>query len=203
MDRCFLATVGTLLSCLAVSACHPVEGGAPSEETSEAQLAQVPINPDHDWRLYGLTFANDAPFADILVIGDDDVGGYAKTTEYWFVHTSNLQYLGTEAIDADHTDGDGTPPSLSADQEFTQPVYLTWQSFTSDPQEDVGDLYSNGRHHLRVTVDSGEVSAVTWYQIIRSQNAQNVAPDGRFLVGGDEVTVPTNYLGYYIHADID
>jgi hypothetical protein len=141
---------------------------------------------------------------DLLVIGNADIGGFGKGTEYWYVHTSALGDLGEEDIEVSRTSGDEDPPSLSGDQEFTQAVDQTWVNFTTDPVG-VGELYSNagGDHYLRVKVDSGEVIRIVWYQTITTQSPENVAPDGTFSAVGGSVSVPGGHYGYHVDATIE
>lgn len=200
MERCFSAVVGVGVFSLVLGGCQPAE--APGEgDPAEARQAQVPTDPDHDWRHYVFELENNVLFADLLVIGEDDVGTFDKDTEYWFVHTSSLDYLGEQNLVVTYRDGDGTPDPLSGDQEFTQPVYLTWQSFSTDPVSD-GKLYSNNGHHFRVEVDDDEVVGLTWYQIIANQNPENVAPYGTYSPDNGPVSVPSGRYGYYIDATI-
>jgi hypothetical protein len=201
MKRCFSAVVGVGVFSLLLGGCQPAD--APGDgDVAEVRQAQVPVNPDHDWRHYYFQFGNDLPFADLLVIGDHEVGDFKADTEYWFVETSSLQYLGEEDLVASYTDGDGTPPSLSGDQEFTQPVYLTWQSFSTDPVS-TGELYSNSKHHLRIKADGGAVVRLTWYQVLPHQSPENAAPEGTFSAVGGSVAVPSGRYGYYIDATIE
>jgi hypothetical protein len=101
------------------------------------------------------------------------------------------------------TSGNGSPPSLTGDQELTQSVYLNWQSFTTDPVS-VGELYGNASdsHYLRVKVESGEVTRVVWYQTIAGQNPANITPEGTFEAIGGSVSVPSGKYGYYVDATI-
>lgn len=204
MDRSFSAVLGVGVLSLLVVGCQPGDDPGKSERNvNEARQAQIPIDPDFDWRLYEFRFENDTLFAELLVIGDRDVSGYSADTEYWFVDTSNLANLGDQDLEAGYEDGNSTPPSLSGDQEFTQPVYLTWESFSTDPVSDVGELYSNGNHHLRVKLDAGEVYRLTWYQTLTTQNPQNRAPDGTFTAVGGNVSVPSGQYGYYVDATLE
>jgi hypothetical protein len=195
--------VGLCVSSLLVIGCQsPDAAEADDGDVAEARQAQVPTNPDRPWTLFQFTI-DENPLFDLLVIGDEDVGSYNDRTEYWFVHTSRLVDLGEEDIEVTSSSPGGTPPSLSGDQEFTQPVYLTWENFTTDPVN-VGELYSNsgGTHHLRVKVESGEVTRVVWYQIINHQSPANVAPSGTYSPGGSSVSVPSGYYGYAVDATI-
>lgn len=200
MERCFSAVVGIGVFSLLLGGCQPAD--TPGEgDAAEARQAQVPTDPDHDWRHYSFDF-QERPFAHLLVIGDTNVEGFTADTEYWYVDSSGLEYLGEDDLEVSYQDGNGTPPSLSGDQEFTQPVYLTWQSFEEDPVS-TGDLYSNGGHHLRIRVQSGEVTRLTWYQTLTHQSPQNAAPNGTFSAVGGEVKVPDGQYGYYIDAAIE
>lgn len=204
MDRSFSAVLGVGVLSLLVVGCQPSEDRGNGEgDVNEARQAQIPVNPDFDWRRYDFRFEDDTLFAELLVIGDRDVSGYSADTEYWFVDTSNLDNLGELDLEAGYEDGNSTPPALSGDQEFTQPVYLTWQSFSTDPVSDVGELYSNGNHHLRIKLDAGEVYRLTWYQTLTTQNPQNRAPDGTFSAVGGNVSVPSGQYGYCVDAVIE
>lgn len=199
MERCFSAVVGVGVFSLLLGGCQPA--GAPGEgDAAEARQAQIPVDPDYGWRHYVFEL-DERIFADLLVLGDTSVEGFAADTEYWYIHADSLEFVGEDDMEVSYQDGDGTPPSLRGDQEFTQPVYLTWQSFDKDPVN-TGELYSNGGHHLRVRVQSGEVTRLTWYQVLTHQSPQNAAPNGTFSVGG-EVDVPTGQYGYYIDATIE
>lgn len=189
---------------LLLPACSP-EGGEGSRgegEVGEARLAQV--DPGYlDWRRYTFEIEKE-PLADLLVIGDEDVGRFSRNTEYWYVHTSALGDVGEGDIEVSSTSGNGSPPSLTGDQEFTQPVYLTWQSFTTDPIN-VGDLYGDatGKVFLRIKVTSGEIYELTWYQTSSSSSAENVTPDGTLSYIGGSVTVPSGHYGFYIDAVVE
>lgn len=177
--------------------------GVDEGDVAEARQAQIPINPDKDFIHYQFEIDN-SPLFDILIIGSDDIGSFSRNTEYWYVHSSGLGDLGEEDIEVTSTSGDGEPPSLSGDQEFTQPVYLTWQSFSTDPVS-VGELYGNvsDDHYLRVKVESGEVTRVVWYQIISNQSPANVAPSGTYTAVGGSVSVPNGEYGYHVDATIE
>jgi predicted small secreted protein len=203
MNRRVLVVSLIGLASLAATACNPTDSSGSSEDLGSAHLAQLDPTGWHMWRLFDFTFGNSAHLADVLVIGEDDVGLYEAETEYWFVETANLQYLGDEALQVEYYDGDETPPSLSGEQEFTQPVHLTWNSFTSDPVS-TGNLYSGEKSHLRIKTESGEITRLTWYQVLGStETPENVTPDGVFEVNSGSMSVPTNKVGHYIDATIE
>lgn len=191
-----------VLSLLAAG-CNPVEGPALDEELAEAQPAQVDPDIGKDYKNYHFDIGNN-PLLDLLVMSDETIEGFAADTEYWYVDSSALAALGEEDIEVSSTSGDGMPPSLSGDQEFTQPVFPTWQPFSTDPVS-VGELYSNaaGDIHIRIKVESGEITRIVWYQTISSQSPTNVRPDGAFTPVGGSVTVPSGEYGYYIDATIE
>lgn len=204
MDSRLVALGGCLLTLVAATGCTPEGGSEPGEgPLASARQGQIMLAPEAEWRLYDFTFANEEPFVRILVIGPDEVRPYAANTEYWFVNQDGLQYLGEEDLEASYDEGDGTPPSLSGDQAFTQPVYLTWSSFSTDPVT-TGELYDWGDAHLRVKYESGAITRLTWYQVISSHDSPaNLTPDGTFTPGTGSVSVPYGYDGYYIDATID
>lgn len=191
-----------VLSLLAAG-CNPVEGPALDEELAEAQPAQADPDIGKDFRKYHFEIGND-PLLDLLVMSDQTIEGFEADTEYWYVNSSALAALGEQVIEVSSTSGDGNPPSLSGDQEFTQPVFLTWQPFSTDPVS-VGELYSNdaGDIHIRIKVESGEITRIVWYQTISDENPVNVAPDGGFSPVGGSVSVPSGKYGYYIDAAIE
>lgn len=202
MQRSILVVGGGVLALL-VSACNPAaSAGSDEEDAPSAEPAQV--SPwRYGYRQYDFTFENDAPLASILVIGNSDMGSYLARTEYWYVETSSLQYLGSEDLEVEHVDGTGTPPSLTGDQEFTQPVFPTWNSFTSDPV-DAGHLYGGAQAHLRIKTDAGEILRVTWYQTVdHDGDPKNVTPDGTYTVSSGSVPIPSGDDGYYIDATIE
>lgn len=204
MDQLARWAVGLCAASLLVMGCQPAEiADVEDGEVAEARQAQCPVEPDKAFTHYYFEINNN-PFVDLLVIGDQAIGGFQADTEYWYVHTDALADLGEKDIVVTATSGDESPPSLSGDQEFTQPVYLTWQSFSTDPVG-VGELYSNagGTHHLRVKVESGEITRLVWYQILGNQSPANVAPNGTYEAAGGSVSVPSGYYGYHVDATIE
>lgn len=204
MDQRAWWAAGLGLASLLAIGCQPADvEDLEDGDVAEARQAQCPVNPDKAWTRYRLDIDN-GPLFDILVIGATDVGSFQRNTEYWYVHSSGLADLGTEDITVTTSSGDVDPPSLSGDQEFTQPVYLTWQSFSTDPVSS-GQLYRNGAadHYLRVKVDSGEVARVVWYQIIDNQSPANVAPSGTYTASSGSVSVPSGDYGYHVDATIE
>jgi len=204
MDQLARWAVGLCAASLLVVGCQPAEiADVEDGDVAEARQAQCPTDPDKAFTHYYFEI-DDNPFVDLLVIGDQAIGGFQADTEYWYVHTDALADLGNKDIVVTSTSGDENPPSLSGDQEFTQPVYLTWQSFSTDPVG-VGELYSNAAdtHHLRIKVESGEITRLVWYQILGNQSPANVAPDGTYEAVGGSVSVPSGYYGYHVDATIE
>lgn len=202
MKLYFQVPICAVVMSLVTAACAPVEEPGVDEDVPAARPAQL-IPDVKDWTSYHFEMGEDT-LLDILVIGDEDVGDFSRNTEYWYVQSSPLAGLGEDRFDVRSTSDDGTPPSLSGDQEFTQPVYPTWQSFTSDPVSG-GELYSNdtGDQYLRILVDWDEITRLTWYQTISNQSPTNIAPSGTFSPVGGSVTVPSGQYGYYIDASIN
>lgn len=203
MKQHFQVPICAALMSLLTAACVPIEGSTIDEEVAAARPAQADPDVSKDWKNYHFDIGHDS-LLDLLVIGGDEVSGFSTNTEYWYVESSALAGLGDEDIEVSSTSGDGTPPSLSGDQEFTQPVYLTWQYFTTDPVSG-GELYSNaaGDRFLRIKVVSGEITRVTWYQTISTQSPTNIAPAGTFTPAEGSVTVPNGKYGYYIDATLE
>lgn len=204
MDQRAWWAAGLGLASLLAIGCQPADvPGGEDGDVAEARQAQCPVDPDKAWTRYRLEIDN-SPLIDILVIGASDVGSFDHDTEYWYVHSAGLPDLGTEDIVVTTASGDVDPPSLSGDQEFTQPVYLTWQSFSSDPVN-VGELYGNATddHYLRLKVESGEITRVVWYQIIDNDKPENVGPSGTYTAVGGSVSVPSGDYGYHVDATIE
>lgn len=201
-SRLFGAVVGSSVIGLFLTGCSPTDSEARGDEdVGAAQHAQVDPGMLVGKHLE-LIFADHGLFAEVLVMNEDS-GRFRAGTEYWYVQTSKLQYLGVEGFDLESTDIEEEAPALSGDQYFEQPVSLTWNSFTSDPVT-TGELYTNSNLHLRIGVDSGEISRLTWYQlIVSSQPPVNINPQGAFTVGSGSVTIPSSRVGYYIDATID
>jgi hypothetical protein len=204
IKRLSQALMGAGVFCLFVTGCNPIDDPASSkEDVGSMRLPQI-IEGKYGFVRYHLAFPENLTFADVIVVGRDAIGGYSANTEYWYVETSSLQYLGDEDLTVTHDeDQEGTPPSLSGDQEFTQPVHLTWNSFSSDPVS-VGNLYGGANCQLRIKAEAGEVTRLTWYQTIDEETApENVGPDGTFTAVSGSVSVPSGKDGYYIDATIE
>jgi hypothetical protein len=185
-----------------VIGCQPADpGGVGEDGVAEARQAQVPVGPDKDYTIYTFEIASN-PLFDLLVIGETRIDDWEPDTEYWFVHTAAVEDIGVEDIEVTSISDDGEPPFLYGDQKFEQPVYLTWNQFTSDPVS-AGELYSNGGHHLRLDVYGDQISRIVWYQVINHQSPQNVAPDGTFESVSGSVSIPGGYYGYLIDATIE
>lgn len=202
IDGLLQARVGAGIFCLFMAGCGSTNDVTSSEEVGSARLGQIYEGPK-DFRQYDFAFVNDAPLASVLVIGPSAIGGFSANTEYWYVETSSLQYLGAQDLEITYSDDEGTPPSLSGDQEFTQAVNLTWNSFSSDPVS-AGELYENGDVYLRIKTDSGEISRLTWYQTVDDNAAPaNVTPELTFSAVSGSVGIPSGDDGYYIDATIE
>ncbi|WP_437315056.1 hypothetical protein [Sorangium sp. So ce385] len=189
---------------LTASGCVVAEGMEQPENeeldsVSEAQLDPGMLTP---WRLYTATFSNGQPFFRALAIGGSGVGSYQAGTEYFYVSTANLQYLGQKSVTFSHTDGSGTPPAQSGSQQFQLPVSSSWTSFSSDPVSG-GFRYKSGNVQLRIATGGGEITRLTWYQALPlGQNPANLTPDGTFAAGSGAVTVPSGSAGYYVDITI-
>lgn len=190
------AVTATILSIAAIGCDAPEEADIDAAEQPQIGIGYL------DWRRIEINFANDDPFAVILVIGDQSIGAYDKETEYWYVDTSYLSNLGSEDLVVSYSDGNGTPASESGDQEFTQANFQTWNSFSSDPVSG-GYLYDSGNRHLRVKVDSNRITQVTWYQTLSSGSPANFMLDSDPSAGSGSVTVPSGQTGYYVDATIN
>jgi hypothetical protein len=187
------------------AACAPVEPSAGDPESVRAaRSGQADPDAGHDWEAHSFEI-NDNPVFDLLVVGGLDVGQYDRNTEYWYVHSSELADLGVEDLEMTSRPGNGDGLIMGGDQEFTQPVYLTWERFTTDPVSD-GVLYSDptGEHFLRIDVDSGEFVRIVWYQIIDDTNPTNIdLVEGTYTPVSGSVSIPSGQYGYYIDATID
>ncbi|XYI02265.1 hypothetical protein ACMHYB_21815 [Sorangium sp. So ce1128] len=189
---------------LAMAGCVVAEGmeQPEDEELGSASAAQLDPGMMTPWRLYTATFSNGQPFFRALAIGGNSVGAYQANTEYFYVSTANLQYLGLKNVFFSHTDGSGTPPAQSGTQQFQMPVLSSWTSFSSD-QMSGGYRYDSGNVHLRIGTGGGEITRLTWYQKIPpTQNPANITPDGWFTVGSGAVTVPGGSAGFYVDSTI-
>ncbi|WP_437569996.1 hypothetical protein [Sorangium sp. So ce542] len=189
--------------CLAAAGCIATAGGEPEdgEELDSASAAQLDGGMKK-WRLYTATFANGQPLFRTLAIGGTNVGPYQANTEYWYVTKGNLGYLGQYGVIFSQVDGNSTPPTQSGSQVFEVPRLLPWASFSSDPVSG-GFRYDQGSMHLRVGVDGGEISRLTWYQTVpAAQSPANLAPSGLFSVGSGAVAVPNGSAGYSIDSAI-
>lgn len=187
---------------LFAAGCAPAEGSpGEGEPLDSARLAQIDPGWHGGWRHFTVTFEDDTLFAGILVTGES-VSGYDSYTEYWYVNASSLGELGTQDLIFRYDDGENAPPSLSGEQEFTQPANVTWAYFSSDPVSG-GNLYSNGTIHLRIIDDSSEITRITWYQTIVGESPANVTPDGTFTAGTGSVSVPSGQNGYHVDASVD
>lgn len=182
-------------------ACSPVDAPTSDEDGPAVRPAQ--LVPSFKWTHYHFEI-DKAPLFDIIATGSEGAYGYQTNTEYWYVHSTGLSSLGEKDVDVTSTSQEGDPPTLEGDQEFTQPVYLTWQSFTSDPVS-VGELYANSAagQYLRVKVESGAITRVVWYQTTTSSSPANIAPSGTFTAVGGSVSVPSGQNGYYVDATIE
>jgi hypothetical protein len=200
-----LVQVGTaVFAMLAASGCIVAErieqpGDEEVDSVSEAQLDPGMSTP---WRLYTATFSNGQPFFRALAIGGSNVGSYQANTEYFYVTTASLQYLGKKGVSVSHTDGSGAPPAQSGAQQFQLPVGSSWTWFSSD-QVSGGYRYDNGNVHLRIGTGGGEITRLTWYQTLgQGQNPANITPNGAFTVGSGAVTLPVGSAGYYVDDTI-
>lgn len=190
---------------LAAALCLSI-GCVPAEEpgTGAARQAQLD-NGTHGWEKHYWYFEEcgwGCRFAELLVIGEADVGEFRAGREYWYVDSSHLGELGQDNLVIETTSGLTDPPEPSGDQEFTQPVSATWMRFTSDPVSG-GYLYDGDGQHLRIAVSSGEVSRITWYQTLpTNEDPENLVLDPVMEVGSGSVGVPTGEYGYYVDAVI-
>ncbi|AUX23884.1 uncharacterized protein SOCEGT47_044140 [Sorangium cellulosum] len=204
MQSILLKTGVAAFLCLAASGCVVAEGGEPEddEDLGTASAAQIDIGYKKKWRLYTATFSNGQPFFRVLAIGGSDVGPYQANTEYWYVTSANLGYLGQNSVVFSHVDGDDTPPKQSGSAQFQTPWLVPWTSFSNDPVSG-GYRYDNGSVHLRIAVNGGEISGLTWYQTIpAAQTPTNIALNGTFTVGSGSVVVPQGSVGYYVNSAI-
>jgi len=202
----FRTTLATSLALIALgfmTGCNAVDDEMTDEQLGVGELAQVDLGRTaSDWRLYTAEFANNQPFARILAVRNA-VGSYSANTEYWYVNSGNSSYLGSQDLRFSFVEGTGTPDQQSGSQEFSTPALQTWQSFTSDPVSG-GYLYDKNNIHLRVAVDTnGNITRLTWYQTIPSnQTPANVTPGGLFTVGSGDVSVPSGETGYAVDDSI-
>jgi hypothetical protein len=190
---------------LAAALCLSIGCVAPEEpDTGEARQAQMD-NGTHVWKKHYLYFEEcgyNCAFAELLVIGDSQVGVYRANTEYWFVHDDHIGRLGVQDLAIETTWGSSNPPSPSGDQEFTQPVAATWSRFLSDPVSG-GYLYDSDNQHLRIGITSGQVSRLTWYQTIpQNETPENLVLGSSAEVGSGSVGIPSGEYGYYADAMI-
>ncbi len=203
MDRS--SVLGLMAALCLLTGCQANESSETAEEdvVGIAESTQLD-NGTHGWLRYVFTFEQQGlPFCELLVIGPQTLGDFRENTEFWYVENSNLSLLGNQDLVVTTTYGSTNPPSISGDQEFTQPVFGTWNRFTSDPVSG-GRLYDFGNRHLRIGTNSGGITRLTWYQTIPSANAaENINLDALLDAGTGNVTVPSGQDGYYIDATIN
>ncbi|WP_437929869.1 hypothetical protein WMF37_11625 [Sorangium sp. So ce291] len=191
------------LLALAASGCVMAGGAEQADGEAIDSASEAQIDTGYKaWRLYTATFSNGQPLFQVLAIGGSNVGNYQANTEYFYVTTANLQYLGQSNVTFGHTDGYGTPPSQSGSQQFHMPLGSSWTSFSTDPVSG-GYRYDSGGVHLRIGTGNGKITRLTWYQTIPTgQSPANITPSGTFTTGSGAVTVPSGSAGYYADTTI-
>ncbi|APR75809.1 Hypothetical protein A7982_01156 [Minicystis rosea] len=133
-----MATLGTVS--LAMLGCQSTESGGAGEDVAEAELAQVPTNPDKV-ALIAIHDQNDNPIIHVVTIGSrvpTSLSGVNAGTEYWYTNTTStptltgLSYRVTSTDRQSELDAfvSGWSLNITCAQDIGETNWATWSSGT-------------------------------------------------------------------------